>query len=124
MQWTDEQVDLIIGRLLRAGVITAAVAVSCGGVWYLLQYGRLTPDYHIFRGEPSELRSVSGVLKGLSERHCRSFIQFGLLLLIATPIARVAFSVVAFAFQRDRVYVVMTVAVLALLLGSLSGLVR
>ncbi len=52
----------------------------------------------------------------------RSVIQLGLLLLIATPIARVAFSVVAFAVQRDRVYVGLSAVVLAVLLWSLSGI--
>ena len=43
----------------------------------------------------------------------------GLLLLIATPVARVAFSVAAFAEQRDRLYVVVTSIVLLLLIYSL-----
>jgi uncharacterized membrane protein len=51
----------------------------------------------------------------------KGIIQFGLLFLIATPIARVAFSVIAFALQRDRVYVSVTLIVLGLLLYSLVG---
>ena len=52
--------------------------------------------------------------------HSRGLIQFGLLLLIAVPVARVAFSVVAFALQRDRTYVVVTLIVLAVLLYGLT----
>jgi len=48
-------------------------------------------------------------------------IQLGLLLLIATPVARVAFSVVAFAMQRDRLYVAVALIVLAVLMYSLMG---
>jgi uncharacterized membrane protein len=51
----------------------------------------------------------------------RAIIQFGLLLLIATPIARVIFSAVAFAFERDYLYVAFTLAVLAILTYSLLG---
>jgi uncharacterized membrane protein len=51
----------------------------------------------------------------------RSIIQFGLLLLIATPVARVLISAVAFALQRDRTYVLITLAVLGVLLLSLWG---
>jgi uncharacterized membrane protein len=47
--------------------------------------------------------------------------QLGLLLLIATPIARVMFSAVAFAMERDRMYVGFTLIVLAVLLYSLFG---
>jgi uncharacterized membrane protein len=50
-----------------------------------------------------------------------SVIQLGLLLLIATPVARVAMSLVAFILQRDRVYVVVTLIVLAVLIFSLTG---
>jgi len=42
-----------------------------------------------------------------------------MLLLILTPVARVGFSVVAFVVERDRMYVAMTLVVLAVLLYSL-----
>ena len=45
-------------------------------------------------------------------------------LLIATPILRVGFSVLAFALQEDRMYASITLLVLVVLLGSLSGLVH
>ena len=51
----------------------------------------------------------------------QGLIQLGALLLIATPIARVAFSVYVFARQRDRLYIVVTLIVLILLLGSFLG---
>jgi uncharacterized membrane protein len=46
-------------------------------------------------------------------------VQLGVLLLIATPVARVAFSALAFARQRDYTYVALTLFVLAVLLCSL-----
>jgi uncharacterized membrane protein len=51
----------------------------------------------------------------------RSIMQLGLLLLIATPIARVIFSVFAFAIEGDRMYVIFTLIVLTVLLYSLFG---
>jgi uncharacterized membrane protein len=51
----------------------------------------------------------------------RGLIQLGLLFLIATPIARVGFSIVGFALERDRMYVIFTLIVLAILLYSLLG---
>jgi uncharacterized membrane protein len=50
-----------------------------------------------------------------------AIVQLGLVLLIATPVARVAMSLVAFILQRDRVYIVVTSIVLALLIYSLTG---
>ncbi|MGA2131535.1 MAG: DUF1634 domain-containing protein [Bryobacteraceae bacterium] len=118
---SDQQVDEIIGALLRYGVMLSAAVVFAGGVWYLAQYGGTAPSYHVFRGEPEYLRHWRGVVSGIPGFHCRRMIQLGLLLLIATPVARVAFSVVAFALQRDRAYVVITLIVLTVLLLSLTG---
>jgi uncharacterized membrane protein len=118
---TDQQVDEIIGVLLRYGVMLSAAVVAMGGTWYLIQYGLSTPGYHVFRGEPEYLRHLRGIVSGIPGFHCRRVMQLGLLLLIATPVARVAFSVVAFALERDRAYVAITLIVLAVLLFSLTG---
>lgn len=118
---TDQRFDEIIGGLLRYGVFLSASVVAAGGIWYLIQYGTTPPGYHVFRGEPEYLRHVRGIVGGIPGFHCRRVMQLGLVLLIATPVARVAFSVVAFAMQRDRTYVAITLIVLAVLLFSLSG---
>jgi uncharacterized membrane protein len=120
---TDERMDRIIGNLLRAGVTLAAAVLLAGEIWHMVQTGSGLPNYKVFRGEPSELRSAAGVLRGVSQGHSADLIQLGLLLLIATPVARVAFSVWAFAAQRDKAYVVITLIVLAALVLSLTGVV-
>ena len=102
LNWTDEKVEQSLGLLLRAGVILAAAIVFMGGIVYLIRYGPMIPDYHLFRGEPADLRSVPGIIKDVFSFRSRGLIQFGFLLLIATPVARVVFSVLAFALQRDR----------------------
>lgn len=119
--WTDQRVDAIIGNLLRVGVLLAATVVLLGGGLYLVQHGSTVPDYRVFRGEPAYLRGVSGILREARALDGRGLIQLGLLLLLATPIARVAFSVLAFTLQRDRTYVVVTLIVLAVLLYSLGS---
>jgi uncharacterized membrane protein len=119
--WTDEQMDGAIAVILRTGVILAALTVLAGGILYLQRYGLALPDYRAFHGEPSDLRSLSGIMKDTLALRPRGIIQFGLLLLIATPIVRVTFAVIAFALQRDRVYVMVTLIVLGVLLYSLLG---
>ena len=108
---TDERVEQIIGSLLRAGVVAAACVVFAGGSWYLAAHGMETPQYRPFRpvwwkwsdwGRPAGL------------------IELGLSILIATPVARVAFSLAAFALERDRTYVWITLGVLLVLLFSLA----
>jgi uncharacterized membrane protein len=118
---TDEQMDRIISILLRTGVLISALVVLAGGIFYLIRYGTALPEYGVFRGEPADLRSVPGILKDVLALDCRGIIQFGLLLLVATPVARVAFSILAFSLQRDRTYVIITLIVLGVLLYSLAG---
>ncbi len=113
--------DEIIGNLLRAGLIISALIVLIGGGVYLSRHGSDLPNYRIFRGEPSDLRSVWGILRNASTFQGRGIIQFGLLVLIATPVLRVAFTVVSFGLQRDRVYVGVTLIVLAVLIFSIAG---
>jgi uncharacterized membrane protein len=119
--WTDKRIENILGNLLRAGVIFSAIIVSCGAVIYLTRHGRGTADYRVFQGEPSELRSVTGVVRDAMDLSGRGIIQLGLLFLIATPVARVIFSIWGFAAERDRMYVIFTVIVLAILIFSLVG---
>ena len=118
---TDEQMDRIISILLRSGVLISALVVLGGGILYLIRYGAAFPQYGVFRGEPADLRSLSGIVKDVVSFHSRGIIQFGLLLLVATPVARVTFSIFAFALQRDRAYVIITLIVLGVLLYSLAG---
>ena len=116
----DVQVEQDLGNLLRAGVILAALVVLAGGTVYLVHHGmEPRPDLRIFHGEPPELVSPFGIVEYALSLHGRGIIQLGLLLLIATPVARVVFSVVAFARERDFTYVGITLIVLGVLLYSL-----
>jgi uncharacterized membrane protein len=119
--WSDAQVEKIVGNILRIGVAAAALVAMAGGVMYLIRFGDTPPNYAVFRGEPADLRSVPGIFRDVLSFHTRGLIQLGLLLLIATPVARVVFSVIAFALQRDRTYIVVTLIVLSILLYSLAG---
>ena len=119
--WTDRRVETIVGNLLRAGVILSATVVLVGGIVFLTRHAFEPANYRVFQGEPSELRHFRGILRGVAALRGRAIIQLGLLLLIATPIARVAFSMFGFAEERDRLYVAVTGAVLAVLLYSFLG---
>ncbi len=119
--WSDKEIGVIIGYLLRTGVLIAALIVFAGGIAYLARYGSAVPNYKVFRGEPADLRSVAGIVRDAATRSSKGVIGLGLLLLIATPVARVAFSILAFAIQRDRLYILVTIFVLAVLIFGLSG---
>jgi len=117
----DQRLDVIIGHTLRIGVVTAAVIVLIGGVLYLVENGSTAPHYHTFRVASKHSDNLSGIAQNLYALNSYGIIQLGLLVLIATPIIRVVLSVVAFALERDVLYVVATSMVLAVLLYSLFG---
>jgi len=118
-RWSDHAVEQIIGRLLQIGVLLAAAVVIVGAALLLVNHGGNPAAYGDFRGEPSELRTVAGIVRGAAALHAPAIVQLGLVLLIATPIARVGFTLVAFILQRDRTYVWITTLVMILLLFGL-----
>ena len=119
--WTDKRMELFIGNLLRTGVMLAAAVVACGAIVYLARHGDARADYRTFRSEPANLRSVGGIIHDAFALHGMAIIQLGLLLLIATPVARVAFSIFGFAEEHDRLYVIITIIVLLVLIYSIVG---
>lgn len=119
--WYDEKIENIIAQLLRAGVLTAALIVIGGAIPYLGFHPWAHIDYHTFHDEPAELKTVHGIVHSAFSGNTLAVMQLGLLVLIATPIARVAFSIFAFAVEGDRMYVLVTLIVLAVLLYSLFG---
>ena len=119
--WTDQKLENLVGNLLRTGVSLSAVIVAMGGILYLARHGREPANYRVFHGEPSDLKNLSGIIHDAFTFHGRGIIQFGLLLLIATPVFRVALSIWGFAAERDRMYMIFTGIVLLVLLYSLLG---
>jgi uncharacterized membrane protein len=116
---SDEAVEQVIGRLLQIGVLISAVVVVAGGVALLIRYGAVRADFGSFRGEPSELSTLRGIIRGAFRLDSTAIVQLGLVLLIATPIVRVGLTLVAFWRQRDRLYVCITAIVLTLLVYGL-----
>ena len=117
----DPRVQQVIGNLLRAGVLLAALVTLIGGIVYLARHGQALPSYHSFRAQPSDLRHPGGIVRDALADRGSGIIALGLILLVATPVSRVAVTAIAFALERDRTYVVVALIVLALLLGSLLG---
>jgi uncharacterized membrane protein len=117
----DRRIEVVLGNLLRAGVLLSACVVFAGGCIYLGRHAFERAGYRMFSGEPSEFRTVSGIMKSVMTVRGRGLIQLGLLLLVATPVARVVVSMVGFAIEGDRLYVLFTAVVLLILLASVFG---
>ena len=111
---TDERMERTVGTLLRAGVMLAAAVAAIGGVWHLAARGLAPAQYGHFFPAARGMRSIGSLAPP-------DAIELGgILLLIATPVARVIFSLAAYAVKRDWMYVAITTAALAILLYSLG----
>jgi uncharacterized membrane protein len=117
----DQKVERIIGVLLQTGVLLSILVALIGMTLYLGRAGRQVADFQVFRGEPFDLRAAPAIVAAALAGRREAIIQLGVVVLIATPIARVLLSLVAFALQRDRTYVVVTLIVLVVLLSGLFG---
>ncbi len=115
----DKRTELILGNLLRIGVISAGTIVLIGAVLFFIRHGNEIPNYHNFKfdslnvNDPSELFNELFALKSIA------IMKLGILILIATPVLRVIVSVIAFLYEKDYMYVMFTLIVLAVLLYSL-----
>jgi len=127
--WAERDVELYIGKLLRYGVMLSCAITLFGGIVYLYQHHGSMPDYspipsgQPFPGVAEYLREFNTIIPGVLSFDGAAIIQLGVIVLIATPILRVAFSAVAFLVERDYMYVVITLIVLAIiLLNMIFGL--
>ncbi len=118
-QPSDQQVDIIIGQVLRGGVLLSSAVTFIGLVLYLAHHSTSMPDYRTFHSINGKLRHIRELFPDAFHGNPLAIIQVGILLLIATPVARVAFLVGAFALERDKLYVAVSGLVLAVLLYSI-----
>ncbi len=117
----DKKIQLIIGWVLRLGVIISMLIVFTGGVLYLYRHGHSIANYTVFRGVP-DFVNPSGIVEGIIHLRGRAIIQAGILLLIATPVLRIVCSAIGFIIEKDRMYTFVSLLVLLIIIISmLSG---
>jgi len=116
------QTEIVISMLLRIGVIASVAIVVLGMVLSFTgkgNYAETSQEFHALVSPEAEFpRSLSATAHGVADMDGPALVVLGLILLIATPVMRVAVSILAFFFQHDLVYVVITSLVLLLLLTS------
>lgn len=117
----DKDISLIIGQILRWGVYLALTVAVIGGIIYLTAKGQHISVQHNTFIEKDEnlLALIKETLTGVLHGDGLSIIELGILLLIATPLTRVVFSLWAFNKEHDRMYVVITLLVLIIISVSI-----
>jgi len=123
--WSERDVELYIGNVLRYGVIISCAITLLGGVFYIYQHIGIKPDYKPlppgveFKGVAEYLRELATILPEVFKLNGAAIIQLGVVVLIATPIVRVAFSAFSFLLERDYMYVVITIIVLIIIVANM-----
>lgn len=121
-------IQQLVAHTLRLGVSLACLVAFVGGVMYLVHHGGETFDPEQYRNfsyaadHAAEYTTLGGILNGWLHFTPVGWIQAGVLILILTPIMRVALSLVDFLRERDWLYAFITAVVLAvILLNSFEG---
>jgi uncharacterized membrane protein len=120
----DTKLQHLIGATLRSGVIVASLTGIVGGTIFLTVHGGQPVTFHSFEGAKTAYASPLHIVRqalapAAAGDRGLAIAQLGIIMLLLTPIIRVAFSVIGFAMENDRLYVAITCVVLATLIGSL-----
>jgi uncharacterized membrane protein len=122
IHFKDTDMQVVIGWVLRIGVIVSISIVFFGGIIFLYRHGNEIVDHRKFTGIPYFIQSTSGIFHGIITFRGRAIIQFGIILLIATPILRVIFSTIGFVLEKDKLYIAISLLVLLIIfISMLSG---
>jgi uncharacterized membrane protein len=113
----DKDLQSFIGNLLRWGVLIAMGIVVVGLVLYLFQYGRSAADYSTF--DPGGTFRLDRFYAALKTGDSKAIMELGVIALIATPVARVLFTMIGFWLEKDRLYTLIAFLVLCIIAYSL-----
>ena len=115
----DRRLAAHIARLLRVGVLLSAAVTLAGGVLLLLDHGGAPADLSAFPRPFPPPSDLLAIVRGARALEPRALTQLGIVLLVATPVSRVALALVDFVRRRDRAYAALSALVLLLLVGGI-----
>ena len=125
----NHSLEQTISTTLRVGITLAAGLGIVGGLWFLCLLGSLPVSFATFHGADPVFRSPLSTVRAITKAgpgpgglRPLAVVQLGILLLLATPVMRVLFSALGFMREGDRIYVFITLLVLATLLTSAFAL--
>jgi uncharacterized membrane protein len=120
--------ELWVSYTLRIGVSIAALVILSGVILYVIQgssgAGHLQSLDDLKPGRNNTIDvSWTSIGNGLQDFESIAIIQLGLLILLLTPVTRVALTLLLFIRTRDRIFALITAVVLTILLLGFFGIV-
>jgi len=120
-KFTDNQLQTIIGNVLRYGVLSALTVTLIGGFILLFNDSQQVVSFSTFTEKNQNLLMVfNDMLAGIKEVNGESIIFLGIFLLFLTPILRLILSLFSFLLEKDIMYVVITLLVIAVIIISMT----
>ena len=116
-EFTEKELQSLIGNLLRWGVFISMGVVIIGVVLFLIQQGRQEIDFSVF--DSTKAFDLNAFFFGLTAFESEAIITLGIIFLILTPVLRIVFSIIGFALEKDNLYVVISSIVLLIIIGSI-----
>jgi uncharacterized membrane protein len=121
-KFKDRDMQLMLGQVLRTGTVISISVVFLGGILYLYRHGHAVANYRVFIGIPGFVQTLDGLVNGALSLKGQAIIQIGIILLIATPVLRVICSAIGFMFEKDYMYVGISLLVLCIIfISAVSG---
>ena len=121
MKFKDTDIQSLIGKVLRGGMILSMSIVIFGGIFFIYRHGHSIPNYKVFNGIPPFLQNLNSLVHAAYNWKGQAIIQLGIMLLIATPILRVVFSTLGFILEKDYLYVGISLLVLLIIFASMMS---
>lgn len=118
------QVELAISLVLRAGVMLSVLVIAVGLALMFAHHGAYLPlrgqfSYRQLTSRATPFPHSFGRLwSSIGHGDGRGVVVLGVLILILTPIMRVAVGVLSFIYEKDPPMTLVTLYVLAVLIGS------
>ncbi|WP_195573816.1 DUF1634 domain-containing protein [Paenibacillus sp. 1001270B_150601_E10] len=106
-----EDVELLVSKVIRVSVLISSGGIVCGLILFVIT-GQ--------SGYPGDMypTTLSTVVRGVLQLKPYGVMAAGLLLLILTPVIRVAVSILVFIKEKDWLYIAITAAVFVILIVS------
>ncbi len=120
-KFTDKDLQIIIGNVLRYGVWLALTVALIGGFILLLSSPEQTIDFQNFTIRDNNLFEVfNTIIAGVEQGNGEAIIFLGIIFLFLTPALRLVLSLISFFLEKDRLYIFITLIVIGIIVLSVS----
>ena len=110
---------VLISQLIISIIFVSSLLVLIGGTLYLIHHGHDTVSFQKFQGEPVTYTSFMGICKAALSLSARGLIELGLLFMVMGQAIRVLLTLILFALEKDKIFILISLFILIIMIYSL-----